>query len=234
MLTIGSLLPDQSHPWHWRLSYQPTPWPFDTTAQGNWPQTMDFALVRILIAHLISFPKLLIAFMIWALQHQITLMLNIIQEEQTQDIGWLMLYSTKHTNCQELGVTILAVLQTPATLQVKQINAGKPKGTKAHTVHVIIGITQAITATAKLEAIYGENSLNNKSTQYPLGQRLLLGPLATTLNATNLGQLNLLLKWQASFCHKLVTIATQDIAHVNHKFKMTMDKQKTLGHSRKN
>ena len=86
------------------------------------------------------------------MQHQITLMLNIIQEEQTQDIGWLV-YSTKHTNCQELGMAILAALQTPAALQFKQISASKPKGTKAHMVHVIIRVTQAITATAKLEAI---------------------------------------------------------------------------------
>jgi len=82
-------------------------------------------------------------------------------------------------------------------------------------------------ATAKLKDIYGENSLNNKSTQYPLGQQLLLGPLAAMLNAMNLGQLDLLLKRQASFCQELVTLATQDIEHIDREFEVTIDKQKS-------
>jgi len=93
--------------------------------------------------------------------------------------------------------------------------------------------TQATNSTLKLEGIYGEASLNNKLTQYPLGQCLLLGPLATTLNATNLGQLDLLLKRQALFCHELVMLFTQDIAHLNGAFEIMIDNQKTRGHSRR-
>jgi len=121
------------------------------------------------IAHSIPFPELLVAFLIWATQHQVILTLNIIQEEQTQEIGWLV-YSTKHTNCNKLGAAIMLALQTPAALQFKQISTRQQKGTKAHAVHVMVGATQATQATAKLEAIYREASLNNKSTQYSLGQ----------------------------------------------------------------
>ncbi len=92
----------------------------------------------------------------------------------------------------------------------------------------MVGATQATQATLKLEAIYRETSLNNKSTQYPLGQQLLLGPLALTLNATNLGWLNLLLKWQASFCWELVTLVTQDIAHIDRELEVMIDNKKNL------
>jgi len=101
-------------------------------------------------------------------------------------------------------------------------------------VHVMVGASQATLATSKLADIYGETSLNNKAMQYPLGQQLLLGLLAAMLNATNLGQLDfLLLKRQALFCCKLVTLATQDISHINGEFKVMIDNQKTLGPSRK-
>ncbi len=87
------------------------------------PNHPDFASVHILIAHSIPFPELLAAFLMLATLHQVTLMLNLIQEEQTQEIGWLV-YSTKHTNCHELGVAITSALQTPVALQFKQISAG--------------------------------------------------------------------------------------------------------------
>jgi len=175
------------------------------------PNHPDFMSICLLLAHTTLFQELLVAFTKWAEQQQVTLTLNPIQEEQTEEIGWLV-YSTKHTNCQELGAAITMAIQTPAVLQFKQITMGHPKGTKAHTAHIMVGATQATKATLQLEGIYGEASLNNKSTQYPLGQCLLLGPLVATLNETNLGQLNLLLKRQASFCQELVTLFTQDIA----------------------
>jgi len=142
-----------------------------------------------------------------------------------KEIGWLV-YSTKHTNCQELGAAITMAIQMPVVLQFKQIVMGHPKGTKAHMVHIMVGATQATNATLKLEGIYGKASLNNKSTQYPLGQCLLLGPLAATLNATNLGQLNLLLKRQALFCCKLVMLFTQDIAYLDGAFDITINNQR--------
>jgi len=95
------------------------------------PNHPDFASMHIIIAHSIPFPKLLAAFLAWSKQHQVTLMLNLIQEEQTQEIGWLV-YSTKHTNCHKLDMAIMVALQTPAALQFKQISTGWPKGTKAH------------------------------------------------------------------------------------------------------
>jgi len=99
----------------------------------------------------------------WAAQQLVTLTLNLIQEEQMKEIGWLV-YSTKHTNCQELGAAIMTAIQMPAALQFKQIIAGCPKETKAHAVHIMVGTTQATDATLKLEGIYGEASLNNKLT----------------------------------------------------------------------
>jgi len=57
--------------------------------------------------------------------------------------------------------------------------------------------------------------------------------LASMLNATNLGQLDLLLKWQTSFSHELVTLVTQDIAHIDSKFEVMIENQKTLGPSKK-
>jgi len=120
--------------------------------------------VHIFMAHSIPFPELLAAFMNWAAQQQVRLTLNPIQEEQTKDIGWLV-YSTKHMNCQELGAAIMTAIQMPAAVQFKQIVAGCPNETKAHAIHIMVGAMQATEATQKLEAIYGESSLNNKSTQ---------------------------------------------------------------------
>jgi len=128
------------------------------------PNHPDFASVCVFMAHSTPFPELLVAFTMWAAQQQVTLTLNPIQKEQTKQIGWLV-YSTKHTNCQEMGAAITMAILMPVALQFKQIVAGCPKGTKAHAVHIMVGATQATKATQKLEAIYGESSLNNKSTQ---------------------------------------------------------------------
>jgi len=64
------------------------------------------------------------------------------QEEQTQEIRWLV-YLTKHTNCQELGLAIAMAIQMPVALQFKQIRVRHPKGTKGRPVHLMVGATQA-------------------------------------------------------------------------------------------
>jgi len=43
----------------------------------------------------------------------------------------------------------MMAIQMPAALQFKQIAAGRPKGTKAHAVHIMVGATQATDATLR-------------------------------------------------------------------------------------
>jgi len=50
-----------------------------------------------------------------------------------------------------------------------------------------------------------------------------------TLNATNLSQLDLLVKRQALFCHELVTVFAQDITHLDREFDVMFNNHKSPG-----
>jgi len=56
--------------------------------------------------------------------------------------------------------------------------------------------------------------MNNHTADYPLGQQLLLTPMAKGLNDNNLALLQLKAK-QASFCNQVVTVTTQVICHLD-------------------
>jgi len=65
-------------------------------------------------------------------------------------------------------------------LQTKHF--GMETSMKASTIHLMVADQNTKDAMNQLEQIYGENRINKSATKFPLGQRLLLAPLATKLN----------------------------------------------------
>jgi len=112
---------------------------------------------------------------------QVSITLTPIQEEKAQEICWL-LYMTKQSNCKNLAQAITAVIGIPMFAHYKQIILGWKQGMKASTIHLMVTDQNTKDAMNQLEQIYGENRINKSATKFPLGQRLLLAPLATKLN----------------------------------------------------
>jgi len=61
----------------------------------------------------------------------------------------------------------------------------------------------------QLNNIYSEEHMNNQAADYPLGQRLLLAPMAKGLNDNNMAALLQLKTKQASFCNQITTVTTR-------------------------
>jgi len=117
----------------------------------------------------------------WLADTQTTISLTPIQEEQAQEICWL-LYTMKQSNCINLVIAITAMIGIPTALHFKQIQTGKKQGTKASAVHIKVVAQQVKEATQCLKQIYGETRMRASATKFPLGQWLLLAPSASKLN----------------------------------------------------
>jgi len=63
----------------------------------------------------------------------------------------------------------------------------------------------------QLNNIYSEEHMNNQAADYPLGQRLLLAPMAKGLNDNNMAALLQLKTKQASFCNQITTVTTRTV-----------------------
>jgi len=59
--------------------------------------------------------------------------------------------------------------------------------------------------------------MNNRAADYPLGQRLLLAPIAQGLNDNNLTALMQLKAKQASFCNQIITVTTRTVRDLDAK-----------------
>jgi len=61
-------------------------------------------------------------------------------------------------------------------------------------IHIMVAAQQVKEAMQRLEQIYGKDRMKETATKFPLGQWLLLAPLASDLNKKNLNAFNQLLK----------------------------------------
>jgi len=112
---------------------------------------------------------------------QVNITLTPIQDEKAQEICWLI-YTTKQTNCGDLATAIAMAIRFPMAVHFKQIIPGQKQGTKASAVHLMVAAPHLKEAMQQLEQIYGKTRMTETATKPPLGQQLLLAPLATKLN----------------------------------------------------
>ena len=81
------------------------------------------------------------------------------------------------------------------------------------------------------QIVYGETRMKESATTFPLGQQLLLTPLASKLNKKNLEGLDQLLHKQATFCKEISFTVNNDVKDVDHQFTLQIkgkDTQWTL------
>jgi len=131
----------------------------------------------------------------------------MIQSEHAKDLCWFV-YSTKNTNCNDLGVALTKLLGRMVGLQFKTIQTGPPQKPRASAIHLLTDEADTSYIMHLLNDIYSEAQMNNFATDYPLGQRLLLAPMAKGLNDNNLAALLQLKVKQASICNQITTMTT--------------------------
>jgi len=93
-------------------------------------------------------------------------------------------------------------------LQFKTIQTGPPQKLLASAVHLLADEAETSYIMHQLNDIYSKAQMNNHAADYPLGQRLLLAPMAKGLNDNNLATLLQLKAKQASFCNQITTMTT--------------------------
>jgi len=131
----------------------------------------------------------------------------MIQSEHAKDLCWFI-YSTKNTHCNNLGVALTKLLGQMVGLQFKTIQTGPPQKPLASAVHLLADEADTGHIMHQLNNIYSKAQMNNHATNYPLGQQLLLAPIAKGLNNNNLAALLQLKARQASFCNQITTMTT--------------------------
>jgi len=157
------------------------------------PKKPGYSSIRILLGHTKLPQDIILQINKWLADEQISIMLTPIQDKKAQQICWLV-YTTKQTNCGDLATAITKAIGLPMAAHFKQIIPGRKVGTKASTVHLMVVAQHTKDAMQWLKQIYGETHMTEAATKFPLGQWLLLAPLATKLNKRNLDGLEQLLK----------------------------------------
>jgi len=178
--------------------------------------------VMVYTGHTVAFQTLVVGLAEWLTTRNASLTLTLIQSEHAINICWLV-YSTKNTNCQELGTTLSTLLGYTVRLQFKAINTRLPYKPQASAVHILADTNDTLPIMKTLNEIYSVDQMKNRASEYPLGQRLLLAPMAKGLNDQNLMALLQLKVKQTSFCSQVVMVTTWAIAHLNLKANFTAD-----------
>jgi len=158
----------------------------------------------------------------WLWARNTTLVMTPIQSKHVTDLCWFV-YSTKNTNCTDLGATLMHLLGFKVGLQFKPIYTGTPSKPQASAVHLLADEGDILPIMAKLHNIYSKGCMNNQAADYPLGQHLLLAPMAKGLNNHNLASLLQLKTEQTSFCHQVVMVTTYAIANLDLQFSFLGD-----------
>jgi len=110
-----------------------------------------------------------------------TITLTPIQEEKAKEVCWL-LYTTKQLNCRDLAQAITMAIGIQTTAHFKQIISGHKPGSKASAIYLMVAKQSTKDDMTQLEQIYGKTRMKESATTFPLGQWLLLTPLASELN----------------------------------------------------
>jgi len=133
-----------------------------------------------------------------------------IQSEHAKDLCWFM-YSTKNTNCNDLGKVLSKLLGKKVGLQFKTIQTGTSSKPSASAVHLLADEADTNQIMKQLNDIYSEERMNNRAADYPLGQCLLLAPMANGLNDNNMAALLQLKNKQAAFCNQITMVTTRTV-----------------------
>jgi len=88
----------------------------------------------------------------------------------------------KQSDCGDLAQAITAAIGLPMAAHFKLITLGHKIGTKASAIHLMVADKDTKDAMEQLKQIYGKTQMRESATTFPLGQRLLLTPLASELN----------------------------------------------------
>jgi len=138
----------------------------------------SYTSIHIYLGHTKPFPEIMSEMSKWLMDEQIQISLTPIQEEKVQEICWLI-YTTRNLNCKDLAWAISAAIRIPTAAHFKQISLGRKQGTKASAIHLMVANQHMQDAMNWLKQIYVKNRITESATKFPLGQRLLLAPLAS-------------------------------------------------------
>jgi len=125
--------------------------------------------VMVYTGHTIAFQTLVAGLAEWLTTRNASLTLTPIQSEHAINICWLV-YSTKNTNCQELGTTLSTLLGYTVRLQFKAINTGLPYKPQASMVHILADTNDTLPIMKTLNEIYSMDRMENIASEYLLGQ----------------------------------------------------------------
>jgi len=139
--------------------------------------------VMMYLGHSINFKTLSTWAKEWLQTKNTTWATTTIQSEHAKDLCWFV-YSTKNTNCNDLRAALTKLLGKTVELQFKMIQTGPPHKPIASVVHLLANEADTNHIMKQLNDIYSKNRMNNHAANYPLGQQLLLAPMAKGLNTT--------------------------------------------------
>jgi len=111
----------------------------------------------------------------------------------------------------------------------QSIQTGPPQKPLASAIHLLADEANSIPIKQQLNNIYSKDQMNNCTTDYLLGQCLLLAPMAKGLNNNNLAALLQLKAKQASFCNQVVIVTTWAICNLD-TTTMFLTAEHTTGH----
>jgi len=172
---------------------------------GRAPEAPSNTAVMMYIGHTTEFATLSARAEAWLKARNATWAATTIQSEHAKDLCWFV-YSTKNTNCNDLGAALSKLLGKTVGLQFKTIQKGPPNKPTASMVHLLADKADTNQIMKQLNNIYREERMNNQAADYPLGQWLLLAPMAKGLNDNNMATLLQLKTKQASFCNQIIMV----------------------------
>jgi len=183
---------------------------------GRTPEPPSNVAVMLYIGHTVEFADLTARAETWLQAKNASWTATTIQSEHAKDLCWFV-YSTKNTNCKDLGAALSTLLGKTVGLQFKTIQTGPPQKPTASAVHLLADEADSAQIMHQLNDIYSEDRMNNRAADYPLGQRLLLAPIAQGLNDNNLTALMQLKAKQASFCTQIIMVTTRTVRDLDAK-----------------
>jgi len=125
-------------------SYPPLQKPFQLPADhgnlchyfpGHVPDSTSNVSIMLYFGHTVEFTMIALGMVKWLWARNTTLVMTPIQSEHATDLCWFI-YSTKNTNCIDLGAGLMHLLGFKVGLQFKPIYTGSLSTPQALVVHL--------------------------------------------------------------------------------------------------
>jgi len=126
---------------------------------GRAPEPPSNVAVMLYVRHNIPFENLSARAEAWLQARNATWTAMIIQSEHAKDLCWFV-YSTKNTNCKDLGTALSTLLGKTVGLQFKTIHTGHPNKLTAAAVHLLADEADSNQIMRQLNDIYSEERMN--------------------------------------------------------------------------